>query len=152
WARTRAAQFGFIDAKFRSRAGVEALISFARRHRDRALFVSTPNARVLTEIHTGAPWVHTLLSVCNVGRMRSVLGGHVAVAGLYGFSVNQSLLDPTTTAGLVHRAPFVLAYSVDSMARVRNLSDWGVRGITTDSLPIARALSSAARARGARVV
>lgn len=141
WRRTTTAPDGFIDAKMRSDAGVDALIAFARAHRDRPLYVSTPDAAVLTQLHEGAPWVHTLLSVCTPTQLAKVLQGRAEVPGLYGYSANAKLLSRTVDTRLSAHHRFVLAYSVDDMARIRTLAAQGVRGITTDNCSIAEALT-----------
>lgn len=140
WARTTSAPYGLIDAKMRSAAGVNALVEFAHDHRQRPLYVSTPDAKVLAELHARAPWVRTLLSLCTPVQLERVLDGRTNPPGLYGFSVDQRLLTRHTVGRLTHGGRFVLAYSVDDMNRIRTLADWGVRGITTDNCAIARSL------------
>lgn len=141
WSRTLGPGAVLLDVKSTSGGFVNALTPILRAHRDRPVYVSTPNAGGLRRLHAAAPWTRPLLSLTNHQQLRAFLDGRVRVPGLVGVSVKDSLLTRSAVHALRQRHLFILVYSVDDMARVNVLAEQGVRGITTDNLAIVRALT-----------
>ena len=140
WSRANGDGSVRIDATLQSSAAERQLVSILRQHRDRPIYVSTPDATVLRDVHGRAPWVHGLLSLNTGDQVEQLLGGDTTVPGLYGVSAADHLLTRPVVSALRRHGLFVLAYSVNDMPRIDMLAGWGVRGITTDNLAVVHAL------------
>lgn len=141
WSRSEGPGAVLIDVKFHSHRGLDALAATLAEHRDRPVYLSTPNAAALGYLHLAAPWTRPLLSITNRSELDALLQDRVHVDGLVGVSIKQGLLSRPTAHQLRDRGLLMLAYSVNDPARVETLASWGVQAITTDSLPIVAALA-----------
>ena len=141
WSRSQGPNAVLVDVKFRSHRGLDALAATLAQHRDRPVYLSTPNPEALGYLHHAAPWTRPLLSLTNQSQLDTLLRDQVHVDGLVGVSIKQSLLTRPVARHLHDRGLLMLAYSVNDLTRVDTLASWGVRAITTDSLPVVGALA-----------
>ena len=91
--------------------------------------VSTPNPEALDELR--AHGIRTWRTVRNPRELRAVLrSGRIEDEAV---TVRHILLRPAVVEKLHAVAPAIVAWTVNSLPRIRQLQTWGVDGITTDT-------------------
>lgn len=141
WAASRRAPATLLDLKSRSPLGLAAVAQLIKADPGRNTYLSTPSANALDTVHRAAPRTVALLSLTNQRQLQQFLTGRSRVPGLAGVSVNQRLLTRSLVDALRDQHLLVQAYTVDQVSRANQLANWGVTGITTNSLTIMRALA-----------
>lgn len=94
-----------------------------------------------------APGVRCLHSVGRRSGLRT-LERRYAGLGIDGVSIHARLLDAATVARLRRLTPTIVTWPVRSLAQARLLSRWGVSGVITEDLQLARTLLLERRGQG----
>ena len=84
----------------------------------------------------GATIVHSAGKTFEVARLQPLLESGDCTA----ISINQKFQTRALVQQFRQRAEIVMTWPVNDLPRMRELVSWGVNGITTDSLPIIRAM------------
>lgn len=132
-----------LDLKSNTPAAVEQVSVFLVRYRGpRRVYVSTPSLGALQRLQAVAPGTIRLLSVSTPVKLAQLLSAGPGWPMIDGVSIKESLLTRLTVRALRARNLLVQPYTVNRMSRINELAAWGITGVTTDDLTIARALTS----------
>jgi glycerophosphoryl diester phosphodiesterase len=96
----------------------------------------------LLEPFARQPGVRVVHSVGNARQLERLRRRHAS--GLAGISIHRRLLDGALVEDLRRRAELVLSWPVESVVQARQLADWGVQGLISQSFEhLAPALEAA---------
>lgn len=132
-----------LDLKGHDRGGAEAIADIsAHLGFEERLYVCARDWAMLKPFAAQATVI-----VHSAGKPRELLNLEPLLASgeCTAVSIHQKLLDPAVVNRLRERAHTVITWPVNNVARMRELVDWGVNGITTDRLSVVRAIKQAER-------
>lgn len=130
----------YLDLKGKNIRLADAVIAFVRdRGLDDAVVFSSPEWHLLDRVRArlGAPCFYTLDTDNFERRVGEVLAG-----GFDYLAVNHRLLDPERAARLKEAGCRMVAWTVNSLDRARQLVAWGVDGVVSDHVAILEALKA----------
>lgn len=93
----------------------------------------------LLDHFTREPGVRVIYSVGN-GRLLREVVDHVREVGAEAIGVHRRLLTPETVKQLREVVPLLVSWPINTDTHLRQLQEWGVNGIISDSLPLLRTL------------
>jgi hypothetical protein len=131
-----------LDLKGRDRRLATAVLELLEPYRGRAITVCA-RSRGLLEPFAVVPGVSLVQSVGSRRQLRALRRGGAALP-LHGISIHERLLDRETVGELRRRVNVVMAWPVRTLAQARELAAWGVDGLISENLALARALDEAA--------
>jgi glycerophosphoryl diester phosphodiesterase len=135
----------YLDLKGKNVRLADAVIVFVRDHGlEDAVVFSSPEWSLLDRVRArlGAPCFYTLNSDNFEHRVGEVLAG-----GFDYVAVNHRLLDAARVARLKEAGCQMVAWTVNSLDRARQLIGWGVDGVVSDHVAILEALKADAARR-----
>jgi hypothetical protein len=140
-----------LDLKSTSPTALRMVTAEINRHPGSRVIVTTPSRTALEALRRDAPTVTRLLTVLNSGGLHRLLADPGPLAVAQGVSIRQTLLTSDVTSSLHNDHLLVQAWTVNTMARLNELSRWGVDGVTTDNLSILDAVARASAANSPSV-
>lgn len=130
----------YLDLKGKDMRLADAVIAFVRdRGLEDAVVFSSPEWSLLDRVRArlGAPCFYTLSRKQFERRLAEVLAG-----GFDYLAVNHRLLDPERVGRLKEAGCRLVAWTVNSLERARQLVSWGVDGVVSDHVAILEALKA----------
>ncbi len=130
----------YLDLKGRDMRLADAVIQFVRDHGlEDAVVFSSPEWSLLDRVRArlGAPCFYTLNTDNFARRLGEVLAG-----GFDYLAVNHRLLDPERVRRLKEAGCSVVAWTVNSLDRARQLVSWGADGVVSDHVAILETLKA----------
>jgi glycerophosphoryl diester phosphodiesterase len=92
----------------------------------------------------GVRCFHSVGRARQLGALERTCGG----AGIAGLSIHERLLDAATVTRLQRLTPTIVTWPVSTLAHARRLGSWGVAGVITEDLELARTLMRERLANG----
>lgn len=143
WRETASATAVKLDLKESSPRYVDRVMGFVWANGEgRQVIVASRDPLVLAAFAERLPSVYRLLSIGSQRELDALRADPALATAIDGVTIRATLLDEETVAWFGERNLLVMAWTVDRVGRVNELVDWGVDGITTDNLAIARLLGS----------
>jgi hypothetical protein len=141
WIASAGAEVIKLDLKESSPAFNEMVLDFlADREGQRLVIIVSSQPEVIRLFAERAPSVLRFYSVGSERRLDTVRGDLEFAALLDGVSIRESLIDGEVASWFEDHDLLMLAWTVNDMARINELVELGIDGITTDNLAIMRLL------------
>jgi glycerophosphoryl diester phosphodiesterase len=132
-----------LDLKQSDPAFLDQLVAFlSSRAGLRPVMVSSPDRVALLLLHDRLPTVTLVSSVPDPAALNRLQSDPALVSAIAGLSAFESLVDANLVAWAHQRDLKVIAWTVDGGARLAELVQLGVDGITSANLAVLRALGT----------
>lgn len=132
-----------FDLKESSSIFIDRVIAFLQAHQgEQDVIISSPDPMILAQFAERTPEVYLLLSIGTVLRLNTMQQDPARLAGVDGVSIRASLLDRGLVEWFAKQKLLVMAWTVDDLATVNRLVEWGVDAITTNNLNLMELLGS----------
>jgi glycerophosphoryl diester phosphodiesterase len=103
---------------------------------DRRVTLCSRNWTML-DAFPGDPRLRVVHSIGNNRQLRAYLGSRSRRPS-HGISIRSTLLSPTLVRSLKERVPLVMAWPVNTVHRMHELTAWGVNGLISDEIELLR--------------
>jgi glycerophosphoryl diester phosphodiesterase len=145
WHAARDADAIALDLKESSTPFLELVTAFLQAHDDRTVVVSSPDPAALRVIRQQVPHAVVIYSIGTELRLQALQEDAELAEMIDGVGIRESLLTPEAAAWLKEHDLLILAWTVNTIARVNELVRLGVDAITTDNLAILELLGGQER-------
>lgn len=143
WRETAGAAAVKLDLKESDPRYVDRVMGFVWANGEgRRVIVASRDPGVLEAFAGRLPSVYRLLSIGSERELEAPRDDPATMASIDGVTIRATLLDAEAVAWFGERRLLVMAWTVDRLGRANDLVGWGVDGITTNNLAIARLLGS----------
>ena len=137
WSFASSASMIQLDLKERSPAFLEKVFVFLEQHADdQTVMISTSDIETLSRFEERMPDVLRFLSLGNAIHLDRFLTDSAVISLVDGVSVRHTMLTPELVQQLEEMEVVIIAWTVNDLARVNDLVDMGVDGVSTDNLAI----------------
>ncbi len=138
WGAATQADMVKLDLKNASTEMVDALVEFLSKtwRFNRDVIVATDEPEILARFAQKEPRVIRMLGISEWDALDDLLADETLLTFVDGVSIHHTLLNEDTMASLKESGLMVFAWTVNDPARMNEMVEYGVDGITTDNLAI----------------